>query len=163
MAVRLVPSAHVAAERWGWVQGAVPEPVQHPVHRHPSSDHRTAGRAPHARRQHPGRRVPGLALPPVFTNSTEPTVDADLTHRWHAICETVWSDLIDGPWAHQPSGRFPANAAFATVDWAKALEWLKSRTSADLAPEQEQAVRLVWVSVRFSGFGDGQPVVRIRS
>jgi hypothetical protein len=49
---------------------------------------------------------------PVFTNNTEPTDQADLTHRRHAICETVWSDLIDGPWAHQPSGRFAANAAW---------------------------------------------------
>jgi Transposase DDE domain group 1 len=49
---------------------------------------------------------------PFFTTNTEPTADADITHRRHAICETVWSDLIDGPWAHQPSGSFPANAAW---------------------------------------------------
>jgi hypothetical protein len=49
---------------------------------------------------------------PFFTNNTEPVDQADLTHRRHAICETVWSDLIDGPWAHQPSGRFAANAAW---------------------------------------------------
>jgi Transposase DDE domain group 1 len=48
---------------------------------------------------------------PFLTNNTEPTAEADITHRQHAICETVWSDLIDGPWAHQPSGSFPANAA----------------------------------------------------
>ena len=48
---------------------------------------------------------------PFLTNNTEPVAHADITHRRHAICETVWSDLIDGPWAHQPSGRFPANAA----------------------------------------------------
>ena len=41
---------------------------------------------------------------PFFTNNTEPVAEADITHRRHAICETVWSDLIDGPWAHQPSG-----------------------------------------------------------
>jgi hypothetical protein len=49
---------------------------------------------------------------PLFTNTTEPVAEADVTHRGHAICETVWSDLIDGPWAHQPSGWFPANAAW---------------------------------------------------
>ena len=27
----------------------------------------------------------------------------------------MWSDLIDGPWAHQPSGLFPANAAWAIL------------------------------------------------
>jgi Transposase DDE domain group 1 len=49
---------------------------------------------------------------PFFTNNTEPVDQADLTHRHHAICETVWSDLIDGAWAHQPSGSFSANAAW---------------------------------------------------
>jgi hypothetical protein len=50
---------------------------------------------------------------PFLTNSTEPTADADITHRRHAIIETVFADLIDGPLAHQPSGRFNANAAWA--------------------------------------------------
>ncbi|MET0416089.1 MAG: IS1380 family transposase, partial [Actinoplanes sp.] len=52
---------------------------------------------------------------PFFTNTTEPLTAADLTHRRHAICETVWSDLIDGPWAHQPSGLFGANAAWCLL------------------------------------------------
>jgi hypothetical protein len=52
---------------------------------------------------------------PFFTNTTEPATHADLTHRGHALCETVWSDLIDGPWAHQPSGHFPANAAWTIL------------------------------------------------
>jgi hypothetical protein len=52
---------------------------------------------------------------PFFTNTTEPADQADITHRRHAICETVWSDLIDGPWAHQPSGWFPANAAWCIL------------------------------------------------
>lgn len=52
---------------------------------------------------------------PLFTNSTEPATQADITHRRHAICETVWSDLIDGPWAHQPCGSFPANAAWTIL------------------------------------------------
>jgi len=50
---------------------------------------------------------------PFFTNSTEPTTDADITHRRHAIIETVFADLIDGPLAHLPSGSFPANSAWA--------------------------------------------------
>jgi hypothetical protein len=52
---------------------------------------------------------------PFFTNNPEPITEADITHRRHAICETVWSDLIDGPWAHQPSGWFPANAAWCIL------------------------------------------------
>lgn len=50
---------------------------------------------------------------PFFTDSTESTVEADITHRRHAIVETVFADLIDGPLAHLPSGRFSANAAWA--------------------------------------------------
>jgi Transposase DDE domain group 1 len=52
---------------------------------------------------------------PFFTNNTEPAAQADVTHRDHAICETVWSDLIDGPWAHQPCGSFAANAAWTVL------------------------------------------------
>jgi hypothetical protein len=52
---------------------------------------------------------------PFFTNNPEPATEADITHRRHAICETVWSDLINGPWAHQPSGAFPANAAWTIL------------------------------------------------
>ncbi|WP_017540090.1 SF1B family DNA helicase RecD2 [Nocardiopsis halophila] len=38
-----------------------------------------------------------------------------------------------------PADRLPA---FAGVDWDRALEWLRRRTGADLAPEQQEAVRL---------------------
>jgi Transposase DDE domain group 1 len=50
---------------------------------------------------------------PFFTNSAESTVEADLTHRRHAIVETVFADLIDGPLAHMPSARFASNGAWA--------------------------------------------------
>jgi hypothetical protein len=49
---------------------------------------------------------------PFLTNSSEPTAQADITHRRHAIIETVFADLIDGPLAHLPSGRFAANSAW---------------------------------------------------
>ncbi|MEU2638955.1 IS1380 family transposase, partial [Micromonospora fulviviridis] len=52
---------------------------------------------------------------PFFTNNPEPVADADITHRHHATCDTVWSDLIDGPWAHQPSGSFGANTAWCIL------------------------------------------------
>ena len=51
---------------------------------------------------------------PFFTNSSESTTDADITHRQHAIIETVFADLIDGPLAHLPSGHFAANNAWTT-------------------------------------------------
>jgi hypothetical protein len=49
---------------------------------------------------------------PFFTNSAEPTTAADITHRRHAIIETVFADFIDGPLAHLPSGSFAANSAW---------------------------------------------------
>ncbi|MGY4646317.1 hypothetical protein ACVWWN_000113 [Mycobacterium sp. URHB0021] len=49
---------------------------------------------------------------PFFTNTDLPVAEADITHRQHAIIETVFSDLIDGPLAHMPSGRFGANSAW---------------------------------------------------
>jgi hypothetical protein len=48
-----------------------------------------------------------------LTNTALSTVDADLTHRQHAIIETTFADLIDGPRAHLPSGQFDAGAAWA--------------------------------------------------
>jgi hypothetical protein len=50
---------------------------------------------------------------PFLTNSTEPAAQADITHRKHAIIETVLSDVIDGPLAHLPSSQFASNAAWA--------------------------------------------------
>jgi hypothetical protein len=49
---------------------------------------------------------------PFFTNTDLPVDAADVTHRQHAIIETVFADLIDGPLAHIPSGRFGANSAW---------------------------------------------------
>jgi hypothetical protein len=50
-----------------------------------------------------------------LTDTDLPTVEADQTHRDHAIVEQVFADLIDGPLAHLPSGRFAANAAWLTL------------------------------------------------
>jgi exodeoxyribonuclease V alpha subunit len=50
-------------------------------------------------------------------------------------------------------------AAFADVDWDKALGWLRGRTGAPLAPEQEEAVRLALttrVAVLTGGPGCGK-------
>ena len=48
-----------------------------------------------------------------LTNTALSTVDADVTHRQHAIIETVLSDIIDGPLAHLPSSQFAFNSAWA--------------------------------------------------
>jgi hypothetical protein len=47
-----------------------------------------------------------------LTNTALSTADADITHRQHAIIETTFADLIDGPLAHLPSGCSDANAAW---------------------------------------------------
>lgn len=46
------------------------------------------------------------------TNSPLDTIDADQTHRDHAIIEQVIAELKNGPLAHLPSGNYAANAAW---------------------------------------------------
>jgi hypothetical protein len=60
-------------------------------------------------------RYPDALLPlwryhPFVTNSDLSTTEADLTHRRHAIIETTFADLIDGPLARIPSGCLPPTA-----------------------------------------------------
>jgi hypothetical protein len=94
------------------------------VHEPPLAKHCTVLDGPVAVRISTARQLPGVkdarfpALFPVwryhpfFTNTDDPVDAADITHRRHAIIETVFSDLIDGPLAHMPSGRFGANSAW---------------------------------------------------
>ena len=62
--------------------------------------------------RYPDALFPVWRYHPFFTDSVEPVAEADITHRRHAIIETVFADLIDGPLAHMPSGRFGANSAW---------------------------------------------------
>ena len=48
----------------------------------------------------------------VFTDSAEPMLAAEATHRDHAIVEQVIAELKNGPLAHLPSAVFTANAAW---------------------------------------------------
>ena len=48
----------------------------------------------------------------MFTDSPFILEQAESQHRGHAIVEQVNADLIDGPLAHLPSGRFGANSAW---------------------------------------------------
>ena len=75
---------------------------------------------------------------PFFTNSTEPATDADITHRRHAIIETTFADLIDGPLAHIPSGRFGANSAWAIC---AAIAHNLLRAAATLAGTRHRSAR----------------------
>ncbi|MFC1419183.1 SF1B family DNA helicase RecD2 [Streptacidiphilus cavernicola] len=55
-----------------------------------------------------------------------------------------------------PEDRMPS---FATVDWTRALSWLRGQTGAELAPEQEQSVKLALtekVAVLTGGPGCGK-------
>lgn len=50
----------------------------------------------------------------VLTDSPFLLEQAEAQHRGHAVIEQVNADLIDGPLAHLPSGRFAANNAWLT-------------------------------------------------
>jgi hypothetical protein len=60
----------------------------------------------------PDALFPVWRFHPFLTNTDLPVEQADITHRQHAIIETVFADLIDEPLAHLPSGRFGANSAW---------------------------------------------------
>ena len=62
--------------------------------------------------RYPDGLFPVWRYHPFVTNSELPVAEADLTHRRHAIIETTFADLIDGPLAHIPSGLFAANCAW---------------------------------------------------
>jgi Transposase DDE domain group 1 len=47
-----------------------------------------------------------------FTDSRFVLVEAEAQHRGHAVIEQLLAELIDGPLAHLPSGRFAANNAW---------------------------------------------------
>ena len=49
-----------------------------------------------------------------FTDSPFILEQAEQQHRGHAVIEQVFAELIDGPLAHLPSGRFDANNAWLT-------------------------------------------------
>jgi hypothetical protein len=50
-----------------------------------------------------------------FTDSPFVLVQAEQHHRGHAVIEQVFAELIDGPLAHLPSGRFDANNAWLAL------------------------------------------------
>jgi hypothetical protein len=101
-----------------------------------------------------------------LTNTALSTVDADRTHRQHAIIETTFADLIDGPLAHLPSGHFDANAAWA-VRAALAPNLLRaagSLTSAFHAKARGATLRrhLICVPARLAR-PQGRPILHLPS
>jgi hypothetical protein len=85
--------------------------------RHPVTARLVVRRIPEKNPAPPGQAelFPTWRYHAFLTDTQLSTVDADLTHRGHAIVELVFADLIDGPLAHLPSGRFAANAAWLTL------------------------------------------------
>ncbi|WP_331730207.1 IS1380 family transposase (plasmid) [Kitasatospora sp. NBC_00070] len=51
----------------------------------------------------------------IFTDSTLGLLQAEQTHRDHAVIEQVFADLEDSALGHLPSGKFTANAAWLTL------------------------------------------------
>jgi hypothetical protein len=82
--------------------------------------------------QAPGQQelIPAYRYHAVFTDSPFTLVQAEAQHRQHAIIEQVNADLIAGPLAHLPSGRFPANDAWLTC---AAIAHNLTRTAGHLA------------------------------
>lgn len=71
----------------------------------------------------------------LLTDSTLVLVEAEATHRGHAVVEQVIADLKASALAHLPSGRFTANAAWLTLaclafNLTRAAGALASRTHA---------------------------------
>jgi len=92
---------------------------------------------------------------PFFTNSTEKIDAADITHRRHAIIETVFADLIDGALAHMPSGRFSANSAWAicaaiTHNLLRAASTLTDSTTMAVARGQTLRRQIISVPARLA-------------
>ena len=50
-----------------------------------------------------------------FTTSTQGTIEADRTHRQHAVIELTNADMKGSALAHLPSGQFNANAAWLVL------------------------------------------------
>lgn len=51
----------------------------------------------------------------VFTDSPLAMLEAEASHRDHAIVEQIIADLKNGPLAHLPSGKFTANSAWTVM------------------------------------------------
>jgi hypothetical protein len=87
---------------------------------------------------YPDALFPVWRYHPFFTNTDARVADADITHRQHAIIETVFADLIDGPLAHMPSGRFGANSAWVLC---AAISYNLLRAAGVLAGDQHTRAR----------------------
>lgn len=97
--------------------------------------------------QHPGQEelVPAYRYHAVFTDSPFTLVQAEAQHRGHAIIEQINADLIAGPLAHLPSGRFSANDAWLTC---AAIAHNLTRAAGHLAADTYRTARPTTIRTR---------------
>ena len=74
----------------------------------------------------------------VFTDSPLAMLEAEASHRDHAVIEQVIADLKDGPLAHLPSGRFSANGAWTVL---AAIAFNLTRAAGTLASRHHARAR----------------------
>jgi hypothetical protein len=106
------------------------------------AEHRVAGRLVVRRvrdQNHLDALFPVWRYHAFFTTSTTELVEAEATHRQHAIIEHVNDDLKHGPLAHFPSGRFNANAAWLSC---AAIAFNLTRTAGCLAGGAHATARI---------------------
>lgn len=97
--------------------------------------------------QIPGQEelLPHYRYHAVFTDSPFVLVQAEAQHRGHAIIEQVNADLIAGPLAHLPSGKFSANDAWLTC---AAITHNLTRTAGHLAAGAYRTARPATIRTR---------------
>ena len=116
------PNAIYDEDEQRWISDAeVAEVAVHRVHHRRKAEHVTARLIVRRVRRLNPKHVPAgqngelfavYRYHALFTDSPEPMLAAEATHRDHAIVEQVIAELKNGPLAHLPSGRFAANAAW---------------------------------------------------
>ncbi len=92
-----------------------------------------------------GELVAAFRYHAVFTDSPFTLTQAEAQHRRHAIIEQVNADLIAGPLAHLPSGRFSANDAWLTC---AAIAHNLTRTAGHLAAGANATARTASIRTR---------------
>lgn len=81
----------------------------------------------------------------VFTDSPFVLEQAEAQHRGHAVIEQVNADLIDGPLAHLPSGKFNANNAWLAC---AAVAYNLTRAAGHLAGPRYAVARTATIRTR---------------
>lgn len=92
-----------------------------------------------------GELVPAYRYHAVFTDSPYILAQAEAHHRGHAVIEQVNADLIDGPLAHLPCGRFAANGAWLAC---AAIAHNLTRAAGHLAGGGYRAARAATIRTR---------------